>query len=386
MDTPNKETTPGTSPAPRRVKPKLVVDWERCKGCGFCVEFCPKEALDLSGDFNRKGYHPPVVDDAKCVGCNICELICPEFSIFCKDAEGAPARKGKEPKKTHLAEPLLRMDRMPHIWCPGCGIGTTVNCFTVALSQCGIPREKIGLVSGIGCTGRVAGYVNLDSFHTTHGRAIPFATGLALGNPDMKVVVYSGDGDLTAIGGNHFIHAARRNMNLTVILVNNFIYGMTGGQTAPTTPIDAKSSTSPYGASEPPFNLAHLAETCGATYVARWTALHTRQLTRAMQEALNKKGFSFIEIIAPCPTLFLRLNKLGDGLSMMRFFRDNSEIQNGADTRSVAIPYQGKIVLGKFVDKEEPTWLDRMNNQMSKALGTRHVPYGAPKKEGEAKS
>ena len=133
-------------------------------------------------------------------------------------------------------EPFLRMDRMPHIWCPGCGIGTTVNCFTRALLDSKADLDKVAIVSGIGCTGRVAGYARLDSFHTTHGRAIPFATGLKLANPELQVVVYSGDGDLFAIGGNHFIHAARRNMDIKVICVNNLTYAMTGGQTAPTTP------------------------------------------------------------------------------------------------------------------------------------------------------
>jgi hypothetical protein len=152
-------------------------------------------------------------------------------------------------------EPFLRMDRIPHIWCAGCGIGTTVNCFTRALLNSKADLDKVAIVSGIGCTGRVAGYARLDSFHTTHGRAIPFATGLKLANPELQVVVYSGDGDLFAIGGNHFIHAARRNMDLKVICVNNMIYAMTGGQTAPTTPGHATTSTAPYGVCEPAFNL-----------------------------------------------------------------------------------------------------------------------------------
>jgi 2-oxoglutarate ferredoxin oxidoreductase subunit beta len=160
-------------------------------------------------------------------------------------------------------EPLLRMDRMPHIWCPGCGIGTTVNCFARALMDSKANLDKVAVVSGIGCTGRVAGYAQLDSFHTTHGRAIPFATGLKLANPELQVVVYSGDGDLFAIGGNHFIHAARRNMDIKVICVNNMTYAMTGGQTAPTTPATATTATAPYGVFEPTFNLVALAEAAG---------------------------------------------------------------------------------------------------------------------------
>ncbi len=146
-------------------------------------------------------------------------------------------------------EEFLRMDRIPHIWCPGCGIGTSVNSFAHALIDAKIDTRNVAIVSGIGCTGRVAGYVKQDSFHTTHGRAIPFATGLKLANPKLNVVVYSGDGDLFAIGGNHLIHAARRNVDLKVICINNLIYAMTGGQTAPTTPGDVITSTNPYGTS-----------------------------------------------------------------------------------------------------------------------------------------
>ena len=275
----------------------------------------------------------------------------------------------------NTVESFLRMDRMPHIWCPGCGIGTTVNCFAHALETSGLDLQKVAVVSGIGCTGRVAGYINLDSFHTTHGRAIPFATGLKLANPELKVIVYSGDGDLTAIGGNHLIHAARRNVDMTVILVNNFIYGMTGGQVAPTTPLTATSSTTPYGNYEQSFNLPYLAESCGAVYVARWTAYHVRHLTKSIKEAIAKKGFSFVEVLAPCPTLYSRRNKLGDGLDQMIYYRDNSEIRNGADTRTIPLDFQGKIVVGKFVDKERPTYLDAMNEYYKQKLGDAYTPY-----------
>ncbi|MGA9365218.1 MAG: 2-oxoacid:ferredoxin oxidoreductase subunit beta [Bacteroidota bacterium] len=272
-------------------------------------------------------------------------------------------------------ETYLRTERLPHIWCPGCGIGTTVNCFANALDTSGLDLDKVVVVSGIGCTGRVAGYTNLDSFHTTHGRAIPFATGLKLANPDLKVVVYSGDGDLLAIGGNHFIHAARRNLDMTVILVNNFIYGMTGGQVAPTTPLSATASTTPYGNFEQPFNLPYLAESSGAVYVARWTSYHVRYVSKAIKEALTKKGFSFVEILAPCPTLYSRRNKLGDGLDQMIYYKENSEIRHGADTKTVALDFQGKIIVGKFVDKERPTYLDAMNEFYQKKFGDKYVPY-----------
>jgi 2-oxoglutarate/2-oxoacid ferredoxin oxidoreductase subunit beta len=270
---------------------------------------------------------------------------------------------------------FLRTDRMPHIWCSGCGLGTAVNCFVRAADSCNLPLDQISVVSGIGCTGRVAGYLNLDSFHTTHGRPIPFATGLKLANPKLKVVVISGDGDLFAIGGNHFIHAARRNMDLTIICVNNFTYGMTGGQVTPTTPIDAIASTSPYGNAEEPFNLPYLAESCGAVYVARWTTFHVRQATKAMKEAIQKKGFSFVEIISPCPTLYGRRNRLGDGLEMMQFYKGNSLVKNGADTREVALAFKGQIVCGKFVDRDRPSFLDMYNTKMAARFGSSFQPY-----------
>ncbi len=271
--------------------------------------------------------------------------------------------------------PFLRMERMPHIWCPGCGIGTTVNCFARAVEDCGIPLDDLTVVSGIGCTGRVAGYLAVDSFHTTHGRAIPFATGLKLSNPKLNVVVYSGDGDLAAIGGNHFIHAARRNMDITVVFVNNHTYAMTGGQASSTTPISALGTTAPYGVFETPFNMPYLAESCGAVYVARWTSYHVRQMAKAMKEAIQKRGFSFLEIISPCPTLYERRNRLGDGLTRMNWYRENSEIQHGADTRTLDIDFEGKIICGKFVDKDKPTFLDTYNQQLGERLGPKFEPY-----------
>ena len=271
------------------------------------------------------------------------------------------------------------MDRIPHIWCAGCGIGTVVTSFAEALKKEKPDLDKVAICSGIGCTGRVAGYVKLDSFHSTHGRAIPFATGVKLAAPDMKVVVFSGDGDLSGIGGNHLIHAARRNMDLMVVCVNNFNYAMTGGQVAPTTPISANASTAPFGNFEYSFNLPYLAEAAGATYVARWTSLHLRRVTKSMQEALRKPGFSFIEVIAPCVTLYARRNRLGDGLNLLKYYYDNSEIKHGADTRTLDITYQGKLTVGTFVNKEKPTFLDAMNKHMTRVLGDKFVPYGESK-------
>jgi 2-oxoglutarate ferredoxin oxidoreductase subunit beta len=284
-------------------------------------------------------------------------------------------KKKKEEYIPHPMEDFLRMDRIPHIWCPTCGLGTAVGAFVDGFMKSGLDPKKTAIVSGIGCTGRVAGYVKLDSFHTTHGRAIPFATGLALARPDMKVVVFSGDGDLISIGGNHFIHAARRNVNLTVICANNFIYAMTGGQVAPTTPLTANASTSPYGSQEPPFNLPYLAASCGAVYVARWTVLHVRRLAEAVTEALQKKGFSFIEVICPCSTLYARRNKLGTGLNLMKFYHDNSEIRHGEHPQNVSIGFQDKIIVGKFVDIDKPDLLADREEALTKVLGERYIKY-----------
>ncbi|MDD5126917.1 MAG: 2-oxoacid:ferredoxin oxidoreductase subunit beta [Dehalococcoidales bacterium] len=279
---------------------------------------------------------------------------------------------------------LLREDRMPHIWCPGCGMGSILHGFLNGLHQSGLPLDKVAIVSGIGCAGRVAGYVKLDSFHTTHGRAIPFATGLKLANPELKVIVFSGDGDLVSIGGNHFIHAARRNMDLTVILVNNFTYGMTGGQFGPTTPLDARTATSRYGSYEPTFNVPNLAEASGAVYIARWTALHLRQMEQSFTEALHKKGFSLVEVISPCPTLYGRMNRQPRGLDQMKYYQQNSIIQHGADTRTVGIELNGKITVGKFIDIERPAYTDIKTRVYEKAFAPK--PAAPAKTTAEASS
>lgn len=273
---------------------------------------------------------------------------------------------------------IIRTDRLPHMWCSGCGVGIAVNCFARAIEKADLPFDKVAVVSGIGCTGRVAGYINLDSFHTTHGRAIPFATGLKLARPDMRVVVFSGDGDLIAIGGNHFIHAARRNVDLKIICVNNFIYGMTGGQLAPTTPINSIATTSPYGNVEQPFNLPFLADSAGATYVARWTTFHVVQLTKAIAESFQKPGFSFIEILACCPTLYSRRNRLGTGLDMMKFFKEVSETKHGAPTNTVDLDFskeKPKIIVGKFIERERPIWTEMYNKVNQEKLGKKFIPY-----------
>ncbi len=260
-------------------------------------------------------------------------------------------------KPEHPLNDLIRKDRIPHIWCPGCGIGTVFSSCLTSMKNSGLDLNKFAMVSGIGCSGRAAGYLKLDSFHTTHGRAIPFATGLKLANTDLNVIVFSGDGDLFAIGGNHFIHAARRNMDITVICVNNFIYGMTGGQVAATTPRNALSTTTPFGNPESPFNLPLLAYASGATYVARWTMLHVRDLTESIGEALSRKGFSFIEIISPCPINYGRRNKKPP-MEILKMYQENTIIKNNANPAELDIDFERGVILGKFLDMDRPTYTE----------------------------
>jgi 2-oxoglutarate ferredoxin oxidoreductase subunit beta len=264
-----------------------------------------------------------------------------------------------------LAE-YLRMDRVPHIWCEGCGLGTMLNSFVQALRDLDFDMDKLVVVSGIGCTGRASGYIKSDAFHTTHGRAIAFATGVKVADPDLKVVVISGDGDLFAIGGNHFIHAARRNVDMLVICANNFNYGMTGGQGGPTTPIGSRTQTSPYGNIEQPFNLSALAACSGAVYVSRWTTLHVRRLTESIKKGLQKKGFSFIEVVAPCPTVYGRYNRLGNGLEMMRDIKKHTVVKHGIYPTEATIEPGKEVVVGEFIDIEKTEYTERIQALIEK--------------------
>ena len=273
-----------------------------------------------------------------------------------------------------IAHPLskyLREAMMPHIWCSGCGNGIILNCFVHAVDELQIDLKKLVVVSGIGCIGRAAGYVNTNSFHTTHGRPIAFATGVKLANPDLEVVVISGDGDLFAIGGNHFIHAARRNIGIKVICANNFNYGMTGGQQGPTTLLDAFTTTTPYGNIEHPFNLVHLAAASGATYVARWTTLHVRRLTQSIKKMLQKEGFSFIEVVSPCPEIFGRRNKMRTGLKMMEWFKKVSVVEHFSDPAKAEITPE-RIVVGEFVDMEKPCYEKLLYEKISQIQAKKH--------------
>ncbi|MFQ6123678.1 MAG: thiamine pyrophosphate-dependent enzyme [Candidatus Heimdallarchaeota archaeon] len=263
--------------------------------------------------------------------------------------------------ESHPLDYLLREDRLPHVWCPACGVGTALNCYAHALERSGIPLEKAVIVSGIGCAGRGSGYVNIDGFHVTHGRAIAFASGLKMANPELNITIFSGDGDLFAIGGNHIIQAARRNMDLTILCSNNFNYGMTGGQGGPTTPPGAWTTTTPYGNVEPPFNLCYLMASCGATYVARWTALHVRRLTKSIEKALKKKGFNFIEIISQCPPIFGRRNQYREGLDMLQYFQKHAHLQHGIHPKDAPFELGKDFYIGEFVELGDiPTFDERI--------------------------
>ncbi len=221
--------------------------------------------------------------------------------------------------------PYMRDDTLPHMWCPGCGIGIVVKSMIRAFDELNWDTHDIAVVSGIGCTSRAPGYLNANTLHTTHGRALAFATGIKMHRSDKHVVVISGDGDASAIGGNHLIHAARRNIDITLIVNNNYIYGMTGGQYSPTTPLGTKASTAPYGNLEPPFDLAKLAVGAGASFVARGTVANGRQLTMFIKQGFAHKGFSFVEVVSNCHTQFGRRNKMADPMNMVKWIGDRAK-------------------------------------------------------------
>ena len=218
----------------------------------------------------------------------------------------------------------LRLDKFPHIWCPGCGNGIIMQAVLRGIHKLELDQNKVAVVSGIGCSSRAAGYLDFNTLHTSHGRAIAFATGIKLVKPEMTVIVLTGDGDCAAIGGNHLIHAARRNIDITVVVFNNYIYGMTGGQYSPTTPINDRASTAPYGNLEPPFDLCNLAKAAGATYVARSTTYHVTQLPKFVTKAIQNKGFSFLDVITPCPIYYGRMNRSPDPIEMLKWQRDST--------------------------------------------------------------
>jgi 2-oxoglutarate ferredoxin oxidoreductase subunit beta len=256
-------------------------------------------------------------------------------------------------EKHDAYEYLRHTKKFPNVWCSGCGIGIVMAALIRAVDRMGLNKDDIAVVSGIGCTGRMPVYLDFNTMHTTHGRALAFATGLKLAQPRLNVIVVMGDGDALAIGGNHFIHAARRNINLTAIVVNNSIYGMTGGQYSPTTPMDLLASTAPYGNVEQPMPVCDLAIAAGASFVARSTVYHAVEMDRLIEQAINKQGFSLIEAISYCHTTFGRINKLGKAVDMMRMLKEASISKTAADKLS-AHELLGKIVRGVLCDQDKP--------------------------------
>ncbi len=275
----------------------------------------------------------------------------------------------------------LRHDKkFPHVWCGGCGIGILLGSLIRAIDHIGYTKDEVVLVSGIGCSGRLPVYVDFNTLHTTHGRALTFATGVKLAKPELKVIVIMGDGDATAIGGNHFIHAARRNLELTAVIVNNNIYGMTGGQYSPTTPYGQRATTAVYGSVEHSFNIAQLAVCAGAVFAARGTVYHVRQLDGLIEKALLKNGFSVVEVISQCHTHYGRLNKLGNHIEMMKGQRDNAVPVEKARKMSPE-EMEGKFEIGILVDREAPSYLEEYNKVRQKAKEALSLQLKKKKKE-----
>ena len=262
----------------------------------------------------------------------------------------------------------MREEHLPHIWCPGCGHGILMRDVAQAVENLGIDQEKVCLVSGIGCASRAAGYMDFQTMHTTHGRAIAFATGVKMARPDLEVIVIAGDGDCAAIGGNHLIHAARRNIGITVIVFNNDIYGMTGGQYSPTTPTGVFGTTAPYGNIDSPFDIAVRAAGAGASYVAKGTAFHAAQTTKLIENGIRHKGFSLIDCAGVCATYYGRKNKTGSAVDMMTYQRDNMVTweQYKELSREERL---GKVVLGKLVEEDYPEFSDEYQKIIDRVRG-----------------
>ena len=257
---------------------------------------------------------------------------------------------------TTLIHKYLRHDKTyPHIWCPGCGNGIVLGALIRAIDQSGLEKNDLVLVSGIGCSGRLTGYVDLSTLHTTHGRALTFATGIKLANDALTVIVVMGDGDATAIGGNHFIHAARRNMDLTAVIVNNQIYGMTGGQYSPTTPYGSKTATTPYGHIENVFSISDLASAAGASFVGRGTVFHAQLLSQLIIKAILKPGFSVVEVLSNCHTQFGRRNMMSNPITMLRWFQDHAVTLEKARQMTTE-ELEDKFIIGVLTDVEKPVY------------------------------
>jgi 2-oxoglutarate ferredoxin oxidoreductase subunit beta len=269
-------------------------------------------------------------------------------------------------KTVDVYQYLRHEKKFPLIWCPGCGNGIVLGSMIRAIDALGIVKDKTAIVSGIGCSGRVSTYMDFNTLHTTHGRALAFATGLKFARPELTVLVAMGDGDALAIGGNHFIHAARRNIDLTAIVFNNSIYGMTGGQISPTTPVGGIASTARLGNIENPFDIPTLAEAAGASFVARGSTYHVDELDELMVAAIRKKGFSVLDVITPCPTIFGRYNRQGSGVSMLKHQRDSLVSMHDAEHLN-AEELKGKMRLGICADHVKTEFCEEYESLIERA-------------------
>ena len=258
---------------------------------------------------------------------------------------------------------LIRERFFPHIWCPGCGHGVILNNLLHAVDELGLEQSRLCMVSGIGCSARVSGYVDFHSMHTMHGRALACATGIKMTRPELTVIVPMGDGDAMAIGGNHFIHACRRNIDMVAIVMNNRIYGMTGGQYSPLSGRDILATTAPYRSIDRDFDTVKLATGAGATFVARTTAFHVREIASLLKKAIAHKGFSVVEVLAQCPTYFGRKNKMGDAVAMMEWYRDNTAPLGSKKLEE----NPGLLPRGVFVDEEAPEYCAEYAKVVAKA-------------------
>lgn len=260
----------------------------------------------------------------------------------------------------------LRPGKLPHIWCPGCGHGIVLKGLLRAIDACDLEKNRTAIVSGIGCASRLPGYVDFNTLHTAHGRAAAFATGIKMAQPEMNVLVVGGDGDGVAIGGNHFIHACRRNIDMTYVILNNFIYGMTGGQFSPCTPTGDKASTTPYGNPDPTFDISKLAIGAGATFVARTTAYHATQIDKLIAEGIRHKGMAIIEVLDDCPTTYGRRNKFRSVVDMMKRFKELAVPVAKAATMSKE-ELDGKIVTGILHREERPEYCEQYAEVIKRA-------------------
>lgn len=274
--------------------------------------------------------------------------------------------------------------KFPHVWCPGCGIGIALGALVRAIDKLELNKDDIVMVSGIGCSGRLPVYLDFCALHTTHGRALPFATGIKIAKPNLKVIAVMGDGDACAIGGNHFIHTARRNHGITAIVINNFNYAMTGGQYSPTTPLDLLAATAPYGNIEPPFDIVKLAEASGAVFVARSTVYHVMHLEKMFSQAIQKNGFSVVEVISNCHVGYGRLNVLGSPVDMLKKMKEEAVFIESARS----MPKEklvDKYLIGVFADRDIPEYNELYNKIVEKAQKVKPKPIPAEKIELESK-